>query len=156
MSKPDSQLPTSDNRSLHRITLFLAIFCFALSSGFLSGRLLSENQSPITFAPDTRRLVPVVRIKGVRNGLLHGEITGNARVHIGNQTLSEPGVFALDAGPILYNQVVVQVPPGAQFVASRRGSKYYAVDSSGGSRIAPQNRVYFATEKEAKAAGYKE
>lgn len=40
------------------------------------------------------------------------------------------------------------------FVASKSGKKYYAVDSAAGKKIAEENRVYFASEKEAEAAGY--
>lgn len=41
------------------------------------------------------------------------------------------------------------------FVASKTGKKYYAADSAGGKKIAEANRVHFATEAEAEAAGYK-
>jgi len=86
---------------------------------------------------------------------LHGEIIGSARVSIGKHVLTQSGVFALDAGPILYNQIAVQVPEGARFVASKRGSKYYAVDSAGGSNLAPANRIYFSSKEEAESAGYR-
>ena len=52
------------------------------------------------------------------------------------------------------NIVEVHVPVGMKFVASKKGTKYYAVESAGGERIVPQNRVYFATAAEAEAAGY--
>ena len=47
------------------------------------------------------------------------------------------------------------VPPGTLCVASKRGKNYYKVDSSAGQKLAPENRVYFRTEEEARAAGYK-
>ena len=50
--------------------------------------------------------------------------------------------------------IEVRVPAGMQFVASRKGKKYYAVDSAGGERIVPKNRVYFETAQEAESAGY--
>ncbi len=43
---------------------------------------------------------------------------------------------------------------GAAFVASKTGKKYYVADSAAGSKIKEENRVEFATEKEAEAAGY--
>jgi len=45
-------------------------------------------------------------------------------------------------------------PEGATFVASKTGKKYYAVDSAQGQKIKDENRVYFKTEDEAKAAGF--
>lgn len=40
------------------------------------------------------------------------------------------------------------------FVASKTGKKYYAVDTAAAKKIAEANRVYFASEAEAEAAGY--
>ena len=40
------------------------------------------------------------------------------------------------------------------FVASKTGKKYYDAESAAGQKIKEENRVYFATEKEAEAAGY--
>lgn len=42
----------------------------------------------------------------------------------------------------------------AGFVASKTGKKYYSADSSAASKIKEENRIVFATEEEAKAAGY--
>lgn len=41
-----------------------------------------------------------------------------------------------------------------KFVASKTGKKYYAADSTNGQKIKEENRVYFANEAEAEAAGY--
>ncbi len=46
------------------------------------------------------------------------------------------------------------IPTGMLFIASKTGKKYYAVDSAAGKKIKTENRVLFATEEEAKAAGY--
>ncbi len=43
---------------------------------------------------------------------------------------------------------------GTGFVASKTGKKYYPAGSAGAEKIKPENRVTFATEDEAKAAGY--
>jgi small subunit ribosomal protein S1 len=48
----------------------------------------------------------------------------------------------------------VEAPEGMQFVASKDGKKYYAVDSAAGKKIKADKRVYFATEAEAEEAGY--
>lgn len=41
------------------------------------------------------------------------------------------------------------------WVASRRGTTYYRNGCSGGNQLAVQNRIYFRTEEEAQAAGYR-
>lgn len=40
------------------------------------------------------------------------------------------------------------------FVASKTGKKYYPADAAAAKKIKEENRVYFATKEEAKAAGY--
>ncbi len=150
----DSRFPIPDHRSFERISLLLASFCLAISSGYLSGRLISDHRFPITIVPDPRPPVPVVFIEGVRNGLLYGKITGTARVAIGNEVLTQSGVFALDAGKLLVNEVSVNIPAWAQFVASKNGKKYYKVNSASGRGITPKNRVFFRDVEEAKSAGY--
>ena len=140
--------------SMQRITLLLAVFCFAMSSGFLSGRLIATRSTPITFPEDTRPSIPVITIEGVRNGLLYGEITGNARVSIGKEIFTQSGMFTLDAAPLLRNEISVVIPAWAGFVASKNGKKYYPVDSASGRNIVPKNRVYFASPEAAETAGY--
>lgn len=143
-----------NTNSFEHITLLLALYCLSASSGFLSGKLTTDNRQPITFQSDQRPPVPTINIEGIRNGLLHGEIIGSARIVFGKKILTQSGVFALDAAHILTNEVSVTVPNGMQFVASKRGKKYYPVFSRAGENLAPKNRVYFVTEHEAQLAGY--
>lgn len=47
------------------------------------------------------------------------------------------------------------VAPGqGAYVASKNGSKYYRVSCSGASRIKQENKVYFVSADDARAAGY--
>ena len=162
MQKNNNRQQRTDNRSLDRLCLLLAIYCLSASSGYLTGKLTTNNQpirigrggQPITFQEDTRPLDPTINIEGIRNGLLYGSIKGSARVFIGNNILTQSGVFALDASSLLTNEIAVVVPDNVQFVASVRGKKYYPVFSSAGERITPKNRIYFQTQQEADAAGY--
>lgn len=48
----------------------------------------------------------------------------------------------------------LQVPEGAAFVASSRGSVYYPVACSSWHRLAPANVRFFRSEEEARARGY--
>ncbi len=43
---------------------------------------------------------------------------------------------------------------GGKFVASKTGKKYYAADSAAGKKIKEENRIEFASAKEAEKAGY--
>lgn len=46
------------------------------------------------------------------------------------------------------------LPPAAGYVASRHGEKYHLPWCAGAGHIASENEVWFATEEEARAAGY--
>ena len=134
--------------------VLISLYFLSISSGYLSGRLITNDQLPITFQKDQRTPIPTIQINGVRNGLLHGKIVGSARLSIGDTVLTQSGVFALDAGSLLKNQIDIVVPDGMQFVASSRGKKYSPVFSAGGERIIPGNRVYFRNAEEAEISGY--
>lgn len=145
---------TIATRSFEHIVLLASLSFLALSTGFLAGMLASVEDTPITLKPDTRPKVPTVQIHGVRNGLLHGRIIGNARVSIGDAIFVQSGAFALDAAPLLRNEVTVNIPAYARFAASVRGTKYYPINAAAARRIAPKNRIYFRSELEAENAGY--
>ncbi len=50
--------------------------------------------------------------------------------------------------------IEVEGDTAGEFVASKTGKKYYAVDSAAGKKIKEENRVYFKTEKDAEEAGF--
>lgn len=139
---------------MHRLTVLAAAFLLSVSSGFLTGRVLAVPSPTLQQQPDTRDRIPVVTLEGVQNGLLHGTITGNARLHMAKSVVVQSGAFAIDASAVLRNEVLVTVPIWATYVASKRGKKYYSVLSAAGERIVPANRVYFSSEAEAQNAGY--
>ncbi|PIR53826.1 hypothetical protein COU75_04020 [Candidatus Peregrinibacteria bacterium CG10_big_fil_rev_8_21_14_0_10_42_8] len=134
--------------------LLISAFTLSLSAGYLSGRTIVSNPAGIIIQADTRPLVPTIHIEGVRNGLLHGSIKGNARMTIGKTVFTESGIFAIDAADVFVNTVHVIIPDGMQFVASKRGKKYYPVFSTSANRMALKNRLYFRTAEEAESAGY--
>lgn len=46
------------------------------------------------------------------------------------------------------------IVPGGQFVASKSGTKYHFPWCPGAAQIAEKNKIWFANEEEARAAGY--
>lgn len=100
--------------------------------------------------------IPVVRIDGIRNGVLIGTVSGMVRLVAGDDpvSLSASGTFTITNTSILTNVIEIVVPPGMHFVASAKGKKYYSITSAGGNQIVPQNRVYFPNEVSAQKAGY--
>jgi len=137
----------------------LGVIALALVCGYLLGRLVTTQslpRAPIIIRASQSSLVPTVRIDGVRNGNLEGVALGGARFVMDGEPIvvDGSGSFRVPAGPFLTNMVTVTVPDGMQFVASRRGKKYYSVTSAQAAALAPANRIYFRTAEEAERAGY--
>lgn len=101
--------------------------------------------------------IPVVSIDGIRNAALMGTIIGNVRL-FAQGTMITPtasGAFSLTNKKLLTNIIEIHTPVGMQFVASKKGKKYYPVASAGGQNLTPANRVYFSSAQEAEKAGFK-
>ncbi len=141
-------------------TAALLILCCIF--GYLLGRIIDTaiakaSVPSITLAPDTRPPVATVIIEGIRDGYLEGSIIGSGtRLFLAEEQIlpNASGSFLVPAGPFLVNNVTVHVPEWAQFVASKRGKKYYKVHSAAGQNIAPENRVYFRNALEAEGRSY--
>ncbi|ALM09450.1 MAG TPA: hypothetical protein DEB30_05715 [Candidatus Peribacter riflensis] len=140
---------------------FIGGMLLALVCGYLLGRLITERRSlpdtPITVRDLSQPIVPTIHLDGVFNGQLKGTMLGEARLFLGSKHIVPDlsGSFLVPAGTLLTNNVEITVPAGMRFVASKRGQKYYPVDSASASALSPANRVYFRTAEEAEGAGYR-
>jgi len=127
----------------------------ACVSGLLSARAASVPEMRII--PDTRPLMPTVIIRGIENGELVGAMKGDVRLFLGDRQVipDGSGAFRVPAGILKTDIRTVAVPDGMRFVASKKGKRYYSVDAAQAQGLAPKNRIYFYSEEEAKAAGYR-
>lgn len=134
--------------------------CAVLLLGMAVGRYLWDrgcrSPLPITVIEDAHQAVPVVTIDGVREGRLVGSVGSGGRLVIAGDVVEtgSGGTFAIDPRPLLTNVIPITAPPGVQFVASRRGKRYYPLTSASAERLVPANRIYFVTAEEAEEAGY--
>ena len=142
-------------RSFTPCVFVLSVCCFSLSVGYIHGRYLAVPRTSMTLVPDQRPRVPTVHLMGMRDGKLHGMVFGSVRFFVGDRQVTATGAFAVAPGPLAIQQISVTVPSWAQFVASRRGKRYYPVFSAGGERIVPRNRIYFRSAQDAEAAGFR-
>lgn len=132
----------------------------ALVTGYLAGRLatvrIADASIGFTVQEDTRAPVATVRLDRIETGHLVGTAIGDVRLVLGDRpVLVQSGSFRVPAGVLLTEIIPVHIPPGMRFVASKKGKKYYSVDSANGQNIVPQNRIYFRDAAEAEAAGYR-
>ena len=129
-----------------------------LFAQWMSGaEIIYGRTDAIRVADDDRKRVSVVMMNGIRDGKLHGFMRGNVRFFLAGVPVvpGSSGAFTVDASNFLVHEVAVDVPQGMRFVASRRGSRYYPVNSRSGQRLHPKNRRYFRTAEEAEMAGYR-
>ena len=151
----------TDTSRLLSLTFSWTILSLVLLIGLLAGVLVGSSRHrpslPITMVDSpVEAAVPVVRIDGIRNGALIGLVEGSVRLFAGQKMVdtSGSGTFAIKDAALLTNVITVRTPAGMRFIASKRGKKYYSVDSASGQRIVPENRVYFASKEAAEKAGF--
>lgn len=142
-----------------RLLLSSIAVILAIILGILLGLIISIISTDIpvtTIREDKRSIIPVIMITGVQDGNIIGTMRGNVRFFISDDQVlpSASGSFTAPAGSLLKNLTMVKVPAGMQYVASKRGKKYYPVTSRSAASLAPANRVYFKDVEAAEAAGY--
>ncbi len=137
-----------------RTTIFFAAL-FAMAWRMIL--VPSASARPLSLVADTRPAVCTVVLQGVRDGKIAGYIRGEVRFFIGDD-LAVPdssGAFLVPAGALRTDVRTVDIPSGARFVASKKGKRFYPVGSSQGQGLTPANRIYFSSEDEARAAGFR-
>lgn len=127
-----------------------------LLTGSVATAWLHHPAPPLALLDDPGTDVPVVRIEGIKDSALVGTALGNVRLFAGGDavTLDASGAFAIRNTKVLTNVITLQKPAGMNFVASKRGKKYYAITSAQAQQIVPENRVYFPDAQSAERAGY--
>lgn len=127
-------------------------------TGSIATAWLSASDVPLQIVDDTSSGgdVSVVHIDGIRNGALVGTVSGEVRL-VGGENfvdVAADGTFTIKDTKILTNVIQIQVPEGMHFVASKRGKKYYPVNSASAQNLSLENRIYFPDEQSAQKAGY--
>lgn len=142
---------------------------------FYAGRLSLAPDSPeIEIMPDPEPEKISVILTETGDKKLTGKIEGTASIKLNGENI-ETSEFESNTGAILtvYNDLFELTTPlgiakfeagsaaaagvaptGAQFIASKNGSKYHLVGSGTAKRIKDENKVYFTSQEEAKTAGF--
>jgi len=135
-------------------------FALTLLLGLLTGSVITAwvQPDPVTLevVDDPGSDVAVIHIEGIRDSALIGTASGEVRLFAGDEAvpITASGTFAIRDAAMLTNIIMIRPPEGMNFVASKRGKKYYPLTSGEGQRIVPENRVYFPTAESARKAGY--
>lgn len=110
---------------------------------------------------DINEGVPTLKLLEAKNGQLVGETAGRPfrLAYSPNDILElEPETrFSIPLNRIdlkTYYQAR-DLPPGTQFIASKKGKYYYSVNDKRAFMISEKNRLYFKSEEEAENRGFK-
>jgi hypothetical protein len=145
---------------MHHLLFPILRSALLLILGLFAGSIITawslSNPAPIAIMHDESGEIPSIEIEGIRNGALIGSVRGGVSIKAGDKPVipDASGAFMIRDASVLTNVIHIDVPDGMHFVASKKGKKYYPIDSKSGRNIVPQNRVYFKSEDEAKKAGY--
>lgn len=104
---------------------------------------------------DLNHRAPIVHIQEINRGNIIGTVGTGARLVIGEEAIvpSIDRTFEIAASPFLVNIVNVQIPRDAKFVASKKGRKYYSVESNAW-RSLRSELLFFRSSLEAEKLGY--
>lgn len=152
------------SKTLQKINFTIATF-FVLIVGILVGkyqeRILfnQENSKIIQLSDDINQEVPFVKILGLKDGNLVGELNSKdirivteKEVALVNEELN----FVLKINNELRKDLLIHVPENMNYIASSKGKKFYNIYDSYAEKIAPKNRIFFQTKLAAVEAGYVE
>lgn len=144
-------------RALAPFILCAGLLCAAsAAAGHVQALASLPDAVPVRTVPDTRSVLPVVQITGVRGATVRGTISGDVRLvsPLGSAQSDTAGSFQLAVPTATRQELRIPLPAGMQYFASRKGKVYYSVKGKAGSTVLPENRVYFGTKQQAEAAGY--
>ena len=140
----------------------MRVMCLALLAAFLAmtwriAGIPAASARSLSLVSDTRPPVCTVVLEGVRDGRISGYVRGDVRLFIGDNLAlpNSSGAFLVAAGVLKTDVRTIDMPSGARFVASKKGKRFYPVGSAQGQGLAPANRMYFSSEDEARAAGFR-
>jgi len=134
--------------------LFLGIFVGIILENFRQSEQKIYNFSQTEIS---EKNIPVITFFQIENGEISGKITeGEARIQIEDSEISivKDEKFTLDIRKILPMLKEIPHPKDMKFVASKRGKKYYPIDSPRAFLVTLKNRVFFKTREEAEAKGF--
>lgn len=151
-----------NKNSLQKLNIITASLCI-LILGVIIGKYQERmffNQTNAQIIPlekDINEGVPMVKILGLKDGVIVGTISDSSirltteeEIALIDQDLN----FTLKFNDILRKDLLFHVPENMNYIASSRGKKFYNIYDSYAKKIAPQNRIFFQTKQAALSAGY--
>lgn len=148
-------------QKLNLIIASLFILILGIIIGKYQERILinNENSQIIELTEDINEGIPFIQILGLKDGNLVGtvndsqiRITTESEVALYNSELN----FTLPFNDILRKNLLFNVPKEMNYIASKKGKKFYNIYDSAASKLSSENQIFFQTKQEALAAGYVE
>jgi hypothetical protein len=151
---------------LSLLFLGLSIFFLGIFIGIILENIREGEQKKFTFYPplNAQQNIPVLHFETIENGILKGKVEhGQVRIIIPkseieiispeNNALPHKN-FSISLAEILPMLKKIPAPENAQFVASKRGKKFYALDDPRAFLVSAKNRIFFFSKEEAEEKGF--
>ncbi len=127
----------------------------------MGGILLEKTQTLLTPVSintgDFSEEISFLQLKTIENGVAKGHLEGEEmRVALGENEIFSlfPGEVEIPLAEILPLLSQIPAPKNMNFVASKSGKYFWALDAPEAAMISPKNRVFFPDEENAKNAGF--
>lgn len=141
----------------------LLVLIIGLSTGYSIGYIQAQKlEFPyIRTVEDINMGMPTLKLLEVKNGSIHGEVSGKSvRLAYNTDDIQDivPGEFfeiPLNSINLSAYYGPENTPEGVHFIASKQGKYYYSILNPKAFQISPQNRYFFTNENDALRAGYK-
>lgn len=150
----------------------LGVLLSGIFTGIIIENIRQSEQKEYNFSQKKISEIspPVLTLNTIENGILSGTVEGGqVRIFLQPKSKTQkknikiiqptspqnPEYFTLSVAEILPMLKKIPSPAGMQFVASKRGKKFYALDDPRAFLISTKNRIFFSSAKNAEISGYK-
>lgn len=148
--------------TLQSLFLFISSIFLSLAIGFFTGIWIettenakNENVHTQESLEITSRPVPVITLERIENGVLYiSKNDAEIRIKMDEELfVANNNILEIPITKILPMLKRLPAPEGMQWVASKRGKKYWPLDSPQAFLVSAKNRIFFKTPEEAEQAG---
>jgi len=150
MQEQNSKLIISKTEQMLNYLLIFLIIVFSFIFGRNSNLMESKELESFKIVKDTTNPSEVEELISAISNENYSEDTGLSRIE--NLSVEvESNKEVLETDNMQVNQSVIN---DYKFVASKKGKRYYAIDSAAAKNLSEKNKVYFNSEEEAQKAGF--
>ena len=137
------------------------LLVLAMGCGVLGGIALEKTRTLFVDVPievgDFSEEISFLQLNGIENGVAKGHLEGEEmRIAMGENEIFSlfPGEVEIPLVEILPLLSQIPAPKNMNFVASKSGKYFWALDAPEAALITPKNRIFFESSEKAENQGF--